>query len=89
MLRSESFLCNFRKIDRISSHPVCLADWSFARPGYNDGGDGNRILFTGNPVEPIPSLNTINSFLDVMAFETEADRTNAVAAALSHATYGR
>jgi hypothetical protein len=83
MLKSESFLCNFRKVDRISTHPVCLTDWSFARPGFNDGGDDNRILFTGHPVEPISSLNTINSFLDVMAFEAQADRTNAVAAALT------
>jgi len=83
MLKSESFLCSFRTVDRISTHPVCLADWTFTVPGFNDGGEGHRILFTGKANEASKSLDTINSFLDVMAFESQADRTNAVAAALT------
>jgi len=83
MLLSESFLCNFRSVDRISTHPVLLADFSVSTPGFNDGGENHRILFTGMAVEASASLDTINSFLDVMAFETQADRTNAVAAALT------
>jgi hypothetical protein len=83
MLMSESFLCNFRSVDRISTHPVLLADFSVTTPGFNDGGENHRILFSGMAVEPSSSLDTINSFLDVMAFETQADRTNAVAAALT------
>jgi hypothetical protein len=83
MLKSESFLCHFRQIDRISTHPVYLADWNLARPGFNDAGEGHRVLFTGRPIQPSASLDTINAFLDVMAFETAADRTNAVAAALT------
>lgn len=83
MLKSESFLGNFRSVDRISTHPVCLADWSITMPGFNDGGEYHRILFTGKSVEQSSSLDTINQFLDVMDFSTPADRTNAVAAALT------
>jgi hypothetical protein len=83
MLKTESFLAHFRTVDRVSKQPVHLDDWSLAQPGYNDGAAGFRIFFTGAAVEPSSSLDTINTFLDVMPFETEADRTNTVAAALT------
>jgi hypothetical protein len=83
MLKSESFLTEFPTVDHVTAHPVYMADWSISQPGFNDGGAGNRILFTGQSIDPAASLKTINLFLDVMAFASEADRTNAVAAALT------
>jgi hypothetical protein len=44
---------------------------------------GQRIFFVGAPVAIERGHSTIDQFLDVMAFSTEADRSNAVAAALT------
>jgi hypothetical protein len=83
MLRTEVFLPHFRPMDQITSVPVYLPDFSLARPGYNDGGLGHRYLYTGDHPRISASLDRINAFLDVMAFESNADRTNALAAALT------
>ena len=83
VLKSESFLKHFPPVDRIAKDPGYLVNWRITEPGYNDAGEGFRILFTGAPVEPSTSIETINSFLDIMPFESVADRTNTVAAALT------
>ena len=60
-----------------------LPDFTLTVPGYNDGGSGHQILYTGGVAPISDSMDTIDAFLGVMDFETEADRTNAVAAALT------
>ena len=81
MLGTETFLGQFRRVDLVTTTPAYLPDFTLTRPGLNEG-DGQRILYVG--AEPViaDSFDAINAFLDVMAFETEADRTNAVAGAL-------
>ena len=83
MLRSETFLRQFLAVDQITSVPVYRTDFSIAQPGFNDGGPDSRYLYVGEVPTVSPKLDRINAFLDVMAFETTADRTNAVAAALT------
>lgn len=83
MLRSEAFLSQFRPVDDVTTQPLYLDDFSLARPGYNDGGPGRRIIYVGPEPEIADSTETIERFLDVMAFATDADRTNTVAAALT------
>ena len=83
MLRSTSFLENFVVVDRVADVPVYLPDFTLCRPGYNDGGSGHRILYTGGAPDVCDSFERMNAFLDVMAFTSNADRTNAVAAALT------
>ena len=83
MLRSEVFLTQFVPVDRLTAVPLYLPDFSLTVPGFNDGGRNYRILYVGQEATISDNLEAINAFLDVMAFETEADRTNAVAAALT------
>ena len=81
MLYSEAFLRQFRPVDLVAKTPLYLPDFSTLQPGYHDGGDGQRLYFTGPKPQIADSLETINLFLNVMAFATNADRTNTVAAA--------
>jgi len=60
-----------------------LSDFTLTHPGYNDGGVGHRVLYLGEEPQVSETLTTINQFLDVMDFSSNADRTNAVAAALT------
>lgn len=83
MLKSESFLNQFTTVDRLTPVPLYLPDFTLTVPGFNDGGPKNRILNTGANPEISDNLDAINSVLDVMQFETNADRTNSVAAALT------
>jgi hypothetical protein len=83
MLASEVFLQQFPPLDAVVKTPMYLADFSLTRPGYNDGGPGQRILYVGAPAEIRRQSSAIKRFLDVMEFATAADRTNAVAAALT------
>jgi hypothetical protein len=83
MLRSEKFLGQFRSVDEVTTHPLYRDDFILARPGYNDGGPGQRILYLGPTPTIADSTATIERFLDVMVFATTADRTNTVAAALT------
>lgn len=82
-LQAEVFLQCFRPVDRVTHTPLYLPDWTLTRQGYNDGGAGHRILYLGDSPCAERSLDVIPRFLDVMAFATPADRTNAVAAALT------
>lgn len=80
MLMSRSFLNNFRKAQEIVTTPIILSDMSPSVPGYNPQGG---ILYLGEAVLVGKGLDTINTFLDVNEWQSNADRTNAVAAALS------
>jgi hypothetical protein len=83
MLRSEEFLTQFRPLDEIVTESFYLHDFSLVKPGYNDAGDGQRILYIGPEPEIADATATIEKFLDAMAFATPADLANAVAAALT------
>ncbi len=83
MLHTNEFLENFTPVDEVTKRPVYLNDFTLAKPGYNNGDPGDRILFVGDPITPANSTETIDTFLDVMDFSTNSDRTNTVAAALT------
>ena len=79
MLMSRSFLSNFPKVEEVVSTPVALPDHSASRPGYNQGG----VLYLGPALSAASGMDTIDTFLDIMDFRENADRTNSVAAALT------
>ncbi len=83
MLKSEAFLGQFIPVDVVTTHPVYLDDFSLTQPGYNDGGPGNYILYLGPKPEIARTTETIERFLKVMAFASNADSTNTVGAALT------
>jgi hypothetical protein len=83
MLASEAFLQQFRPVDNVVKVPAYLPDFTLLRPGYNDGGPGHRFLYVGPDAQVEHSLEATSAFLDVMAFAGNADKTNAVAAALT------
>ncbi len=83
MLRSQRFLTEFQPVDQITDRPLYLPGFHLTAPGYNDGGPGYRILYVGDEPVIADSLDAITVFLDVMDWESDADRTNAVAAALT------
>ena len=83
MLRSELFLKAFPTVDVITKAPLYLPDFSITNAGYNDGGDEFRIFYVNRKPEVSSKLDAINAFLDVMEFGSDADRTNAVALALT------
>lgn len=83
MLRSESFLSQFLVIDQITSIPVFLEDFRLSEPGLNDGSKHWRFLHIGERAAASDSMEHITQFLDVMDFNSIADRTNTVAAALT------
>ena len=82
MLASEAFLQKFPAVDEVTDQPKYLPDFRLTAPGYNDGGFRRRILYTGRAPWILAGLDYINRFLDVMDFASEADRANALAAAL-------
>ena len=83
MLKSEVFLQQFAPLDRLITQPLYLPTWQLTRPGYNDGGRGQRFFYTGREAPIHSSPDVIRRFLDAMQFAGEADRTNAVAGALT------
>ncbi len=83
MLNSETFLSRFLTVDRITSLPEYSPCFNLSGPGYNDGGDGHRCFYVGKPPVISMQMDRINTFLDVMDFETEADRANSVAGLLT------
>jgi hypothetical protein len=82
-LRAECFLHHFTAVDQVTSTPLYLPDFSLCKPGYNDGGSGYRVRYVGTVADVADGMATIKAFLDVMEFETDADRTNVIAAALT------
>lgn len=83
MLRSEAFLGQFLPVDRLSTVPLYLPDFALTVPGFNDGGADYRILYSGERPVVSDGLEAVTAFLGVMQFESNADRTNTVAAALT------
>ena len=83
LLGSELFLQQFLPVDRVAKVPMFIADFQLVKPGYNDAGRGQRVLYFGEPARIDHGLDATNQFLDVMAFATPSDRTNAIAAALT------
>lgn len=83
MLHSEEFLGQFPPVDEVTKTPFFLDDFTLVEPGYNDGGHGNRVLYVGEAQTSSLSLETLERFLEVMPFSTNADRTNFVAAGLT------
>ena len=83
MLKAEVFLRKFLPLNDVVNVAMYLPDFELTQPGYNDGGPGHRIFLTGPHPDIRTNLDTITPFLDVMAFASNADRTNAVAAALT------
>ncbi len=79
MLLSRSFLDNFDAVVEVTTTPIALSDYTPTHPGWNRGG----ILHFGPPATSSRQLGTIRQFLDVMDWQTNADRTNAVAALLT------
>lgn len=84
MLRSELFLGEFRPVDVVVKRPMYLGEeFHLTRPGYNDHGRGRRVFYVGDKPVVLSSMDATTRFLDAMAFASNADRTNAVAAALT------
>jgi hypothetical protein len=83
LIKSESFLQQFAPVDVVEPRSRYLPGFVLTRPGYNDGGFGQRILHIGEEPWIEPNHDCIARFLDAMAFATEADATNAVGAALT------
>jgi hypothetical protein len=83
ILGTEKFLGHFRPVDLVTGVPLCLPDFNLTLPGYNDGGPGHRVVYTGPTAQISHGLTATTKFLDVMAFASNADRTNAVALALT------
>jgi hypothetical protein len=79
MLRSRTFLNNFLRVEEVVTTPILLSGHTPSRPGFNVGG----ILHLGPTVSAAKGLRQINCFLDVMEWQSNADRTNAVAALLT------
>ena len=82
-LYSEAFLSQFLSVDEVTRTFFYAENFTALQPGYNDLGPNNRILFLGETPPSIQSTDTIRQFLDAMPFASEADATNAVAAALT------
>jgi hypothetical protein len=83
MLKSNSFLKPFVVVDHVTCKPLYLSDFRLAETGYNEGGDGERVLYLGDKAYDSNSMDCINAFLDVMEFESNADQTNAVGSLLT------
>ena len=61
MLLAETFLSEFPPVDLITTVPMYLADFALTTPGYNDGGEGHRILFVGGKPQVSDSMEKINA----------------------------
>ncbi len=83
MLQSNAFLGKFAPLDHVTRTPLYLPGFALTKPGYNDGGDGYRVFYAGPEPEVAGPPDMIGRFLDTMDWESNADRTNAVAAALT------
>ena len=80
MLSSRNFLSNFKRVEEITTTAVVLEDHTASTPGFNSKGG---VLYLGAAVAPSQGIDKITQFLGVMEWQSNADRTNAVAAALT------
>jgi hypothetical protein len=83
MLRSECFLQELAPVDEMTTEPRYRPDFTLTPPGYSDAGPGRRWLYTGPAAAVSESTDTIERFLDAMPWASNADRTAALAAALT------
>jgi hypothetical protein len=83
MLASELFLQQFRAVDVVTRVPMYVGDFALTVPGYNDGPPDQRVFYTGEVAAVTHSAPAITAFLDAMPFAANADRTNAVAGAVT------
>lgn len=83
MLHAKAFLDQFQPVNEVTRTFFYAEGFVPLRPGYNDFGPGNRILFLGEAPSLARSTETIRRFLRAMPFASEADATNTVAAALT------
>lgn len=79
---SSVFMESFPEIDRITKIPSFLPGWELTAPGYGNGGDGHRVMFTGETPRVSKGTEVIDEFLNLMDFDNESSRTNALGAAL-------
>lgn len=80
LLKTEQFLQHFRPVDRVTAFPNYDDVFGLVAPGYNPD---SLIYYAGDVPQTGRGTETIERFLDVMSFGSNADRTNAVAAALT------
>jgi hypothetical protein len=80
MLSSRSFLNNFKRVEEVVTTPIALSDLTPSKPGYNSQ---DRVLYLGPAVAIDQGIDTIKQYLDVVEWHGDADRTNAVAAAVT------
>jgi hypothetical protein len=80
MLKSKVFLNKFQVATSAVTTPVILSDFTPSQPGYNQL---DSVLYLGEPVSTAKDMQCINRFLDVMHWDSNASRTNAVAAFLT------
>jgi hypothetical protein len=80
ILLARTFLNNFPKVEQVVTTTIALDDFSPSQPGFNPLGG---IYYLGRPITPAGGLGVINTLLDVMPWQSNADRTNAVAALLT------
>lgn len=83
LLRSPVLQGSLPVVDRVTEVPTFNSDWQLTRPGYNDGPHGERIFYTGKPVQPKLTPERIREFIGVMAWKSQADATNAIGLALT------
>jgi len=83
LLRSPVLQGSLPAVDRVTAVPTYNTDWRLTQPGYNDGPEGQRIFYTGADVKPKMTPDLIRQFVEVMAWKSPADATNAVGLALT------
>src|SRR5262249_19814564 len=47
ILGTAAVLGSFRPVDMVTDVPLYLPDFTLTMPGYNDGGPGHRVMYTG------------------------------------------
>src|SRR5262249_53098045 len=60
ILGTKQFLDHFRPVDVVTDVPLYLSDFTLTMPGYNDGGPGHRVVYTGQKAQIGNALNAIN-----------------------------
>src|ERR1043165_2635854 len=80
MLASKTFPATFRKVEEVVTTPIVLPDFTPSRPGFNELGG---FLYLGPAVEIVSGTAATEQFFTLQEFASNADRTNAVAAALT------
>src|SRR5262249_7584279 len=80
MLHAKSFLHHFRTVNDVVTTPGVLSDEAPSEPGNNQH---EATLYLGQTVSVASGIDYTNRFLDVLEWQSNADRTNAVAAFLT------